>query len=124
VEPAPERPPAPGAPSKPGTLEAVGCFSPIVLAAIGLWLGWWGAGAWAGLGGWVAGGVLGLLLFARVSRQGSTFCSLSVLIGIVLLLVAMLIPAVDMIRKAAERMRTEHERKKQESPAPPEGKEK
>ena len=124
MEPVPERSPASSLTPKRGSLEAVGCFSPIVLAAIGLWLGWWVGGAWAGLGGWIAGGVLGLLLFARVSRQGSTFCSLVIVIVVFLLLVAFLIPAADKIRKAAERMRTEHERKQQESPAPPVGKEK
>lgn len=91
---------------------------------MGLWLGWWAAGAWAGLGGWIVGGALGLWLFARVSRQGSTFCSLGIVITLFLLLVAFLIPAVDMIRKAAVRMRTEHERNQQQSPSPSEGNEK
>lgn|GEM_PF-5673095 len=119
-----EQPPAPSSPSKPGNLEAVGCFSPIVFAVIGLWLGWWGAGSWAGLGGWLAGGALGLLLFARLWRRHGDCCLLSCAFVVVLLIVAFLIPAVDMIRKAAERMRTEHDRKQQESLPPPPGNEK
>ena len=114
------RPDPVGRPPSDGfLLEGGGCFLPILVGGIGLGLGWWTVGMWAGLGGWIGGGALGLWLLFRF-RRGSDFGSLGCVSGVVLLLIALLIPAVQMIRDAAERMRTEHELRQQKSPPPPE----
>jgi hypothetical protein len=116
----------PGSVSRPRSefrIRDLGCLLPILLAGLGLAVGWWTVGAWAGLGGWIVGGVLGLSLYAPLSR-GSDFGPVGGLFLLVLLIGAMLIPAVHEVRKAAERMRTEHERKQQESSPPPEGNQK
>ena len=111
-------PPPSESPSRSGSVgEAVGCFSPIFLAAAGLALGWWTVGMWVGLGAWFVGGVLGLWLLARLSR-GSNFTPLACPSVFVLLIVGILIPAVDKIRRAAERMRTDHQLKQPQAPPP------
>jgi hypothetical protein len=117
---------APGSDSQPGAAVShggprdLGCFLPILVAGLGLGLGWWAAGMWVALGGWIAGGVLGLYLFARLSR-GTDFTPLGCPSVVVLLLVGALIPAVGKIRRAAERIRTEHELRQQQSPPAPAG---
>jgi predicted membrane-bound spermidine synthase len=111
--------PADGDPARPtrwqAAAETAGCFLPFVTPPVALGMGWWMGGVWVGLASLVMAGAFGLWLINRVFGRGQMM-ELGCVVLLILIQLALLVPAIQKIQQAAERQRRERETGWQVSP--------
>jgi hypothetical protein len=88
--------------------EDVGCFLPFVTPPVALGLGWWLGGVWVGLASLIAAGVFGMWLLYRLFGRGQMM-EMGFAVVLILVMLALLVPAFQKIQRAAERKRAERE---------------
>lgn len=88
--------------------EDIGCFLPFVAPPIALTIGWLLGGVYVGLGSAVVVGVLGIWLLRRLFGHGA-MVEMGCAVLLILIMLALLVPAVQKIQRARERLREQRE---------------